>query len=200
MNAVYAFCAIGMVGWVTPTGETFPPSGDNSSAQPSVSQRSYPRPTGTRPARTTNEGDARPQRMPLPPTDPRAFLRSDLPLPPTMNETGTLPGAKSAGLGPRRDTAGLAENGGRRLPSKAFDNYRSAPATSPYLLLNGATNNGTISPYVAYVRPAEEQQRGSQESDGPTSILQNGGNPPAPTYPPVFQNYGSYYPNYGAGR
>jgi hypothetical protein len=140
--------------------------------------------------------------MPLAPTDPRALYRNDLPLPPTMNDADTLPSAKSAGLGVRRDTAGLADNGSHRFSNpKAFDNYRPAPATSPYLLLNSSTDNGTISTYTAYVRPAQDQQRASQELDAGSGILQNGGNPPPPTYPPVFQNYGSYYPNYyNAGR
>ena len=207
MNVIFAFCAIGIAGWVTPeAGEPnlYPrlsPLRDNSPVQQSLPQRPYPQSTGARPARPTNKGAMRQQRMPIPPTDPRAFFRSDLPLPPTMNDSDTMPGAGTAETGPRRESAGLTDNGGRRFANqKAFGTYRSPPATSPYLLLNGNTNNGTISPYTAYVRPAEEQQQASQELGGPTSILQNGGNPPAPTYPPAFQNYGSYYPNYNAGR
>ena len=133
--------------------------------------------------------------MPLPPTDPRAFSYGDLPLPPTMNDAGTLPNA-GMGAEPRADSAGLAENSGRRLPGqKAFDHYNSAPATSPYLLLNNNTGNGTISTYTAYVRPAEDQQRANQEFDRAATNAEGVVEGTGPSYPPMFLNYHSYYPN-----
>jgi len=95
-------------------------------------------------------------------------------------------------MGPRLvNPTGLADNGSRRLPQKAFENYRPSPTVSPYTLLNATTDNGTVNPYMAYVRPAEEQQQFSQELGRAAS---NAANQPAPVYPPVFQNYGSYYP------
>ena len=139
-----------------------------------------------------NEEVAHLSRMPLPPTDPRGYSRTELPLPPTMNDSGMLPNTGRFGLGPHLNPAGLAENSSRHaLPQKAFENYRQSPSVSPYALLNASTDNGTISPYMSYVRPAEEQQQASQEMDRATN---NAANQPAPTYPPVFQNYGSYYP------
>jgi hypothetical protein len=142
-----------------------------------------------------NEEVMRPPRMPIPPTDPRAFSRTDLPLPPTMNDSGMLPSAARAGIGPRLNPALLAENGVRRsLPQKAFENFRPSPSVSPYALLNSNTDNGTINPYMAYVRPAEEQQQASQELERAPGKSGNGANQPAPNYPPAFQNYGSYYP------
>ena len=129
--------------------------------------------------------------MPVPPTDPRAFARDDLPMPPTMNDAGTLPSTAKAGAG-LRPNPGLGETGSHRLPpQKVFDSYRPAPATSPYLLIDGPTNNGTISAYAAYVRPAQQQQQANQEFDRAGSALDQ----PAPTYPPSFLNYGSYYPS-----
>ena len=75
-----------------------------------------------------------------------------------------------AGTTPRRSPAGLAENGGRRLPGqKLFDNYKPTPAESPYLLLNSPSNNGTISPYMTYVRPAQERQQVNLEFGGAAS-------------------------------
>ena len=144
-----------------------------------------------------NEGAMRPQRMPLAPTDPRNYSYGDLPLPPTMNDSGMLPSGGMAGLGPRRDLSGAAENGNHRSSQKVFDHYRPGPTTSPYQLLDSTTNNGTVNPYIAYVRPAEERQQSSQELD---RAMSNSDDQPAPVYPRAFQNYGSYYPNYGAGR
>jgi hypothetical protein len=137
--------------------------------------------------------------MPVAPTDPRAFTRDDLPQPPTMNNyAGTSPNAGRAGMGPRLNAVGTAENGGHRLPNqKAFENFRATPATSPFLLMDGPTNNGTVSAYAAYVRPAQQQQQQpNQEVDRTTNGLA-GPDQPAPSYPPAFLNYGSYYP---AGR
>ncbi len=136
--------------------------------------------------------------MPVPPTDPRAFSREDLPQPPTMNYASTLPNAQRAGTGPRLNPAGQAENSVRHLTGqKVFDNYRPGPGTSPYLLLDGPSNNGTVSAYAAYVRPAQQQQQANQEFDRASGNSGNGLEQPAPSYPPAFLNYGSYYP---AGR
>jgi hypothetical protein len=141
-----------------------------------------------------NEGAMRTSRMPIAPTDMRAFSRDDLPLPPTQNYAGTLPSTGLAGAGPRLTPAAPAENGNRRLPSqKPFENYRSPPAVGPYALLGANTNNGTLSPYMAYVRPAEEQQQVFDRA----SNSENAADQPAPSYPPAFLNYGTYYP---AGR
>ena len=97
-------------------------------------------------------------------------------------------------MGPQQDAA---DNGGRRATGqKAFDHYRAAPGTSPYMLLNGSTNNGTVNPYAAYVRPAQDQQRAAQELDQ----AENAADQPGPVYPRAFQNYGSYYPDYGTAR
>ena len=64
------------------------------------------------------------------------------------------------------------------------------------MLLNGSTNNGTVNPYAAYVRPAQDQQRAVQELDQ----AENAADQPGPIYPRAFQNYGSYYPDYGIAR
>ena len=171
MNATFAFCAIVITGWVSPgIEEPIAPSPETSPAQPSSRQPSYALSTGARPTRAVNEGAMSPPRMPVPPTDPRAFFRGDLPVPPTMNYSSTFPSAGMAGAAPRHAAGGQADNSGRRLPSqKPFDNYKPAPAESPYLLLNCPTDNGTISPYMTYVRPAQEQQRANLEFGGGTS-------------------------------
>ena len=77
-------------------------------------------------------------------------------------------------------------------PQKVFENYRAAPTQSPYALLNASTDNGTINPYMAYVRPQQEQQ--ANQSERGANDSGNMSDQPAPSYPPVFQNYGSYYP------
>jgi hypothetical protein len=111
-----------------------------------------------------------------------------------MNDSGMLRSVGPAGMGPRQDTA---DSGVRRATGqKAFDHYKPAPAASPYTLLNGATNNGMVNPYIAYVRPAQEQQRALQELDQ----AENSADQPGPVYPRAFQNYGSYYPGNAAGR
>ena len=157
--------------------------------------------TGTRLARTTNEGVMRSQRMPMAPTDPNAFFRAELPLPPTMNYSGRSPSSGLAGAGQRLNAAGLAENSRRLSNQKPFEHYASPPTTSPYALLGASTNNGTVDPYTAYVRPAQEQQQqANQEFDRSTSNAQNAPDQPAPVYPAVFLNNGAYYPSYGAGR
>lgn len=201
MNVIFASCAIAVAGWVSPQfQEPIAPTPEKSPAKASSPQASNSQTTGTRPVQANSGGGARPLSMPLPPTDPRAFCRDDLPLPPTMNDAGTLPSRGMAGTGPRRDASGQAENGGRRSQSqKAFSSYNVTPAVSPYMLLSSPTANGTISPYMAYVRPIQEQQRASQELDRAASNAGGGGDQPAP-YPPVFQNYGTYFPNYDAGR
>jgi len=144
-----------------------------------------------------NERVTRQQRMPVPPTDPRAFVGENLPLPPTMNDAGTLPSAGRLGMGLRNDLTGMAESGDHRFSgAKAFEHYRPAPAVSPYQLINSNTSDGTISPYMAYVRPAQDQQRAGQEFDR----MENAADQPAPNYPRVFLNYGPYYPSYSSGR
>ena len=194
MNPVFAFCAIGIVGWVSPEfAQPISPSRENRPVQASYYQSVAPRP-----AWTTNEGAMRQSRMPAPPTDPGTLSRSDLPLPPTMNDAGVMPNAGMAGSRPRHDPAGPSENGTGRSPGqRPFDHYKPSPATSPYLLLNSTTNNGTISTYNAYVRPAKEH---NQERDGAANNLEDGSDQPGPVYPRFFQNYGSYYPDYAAGR
>jgi hypothetical protein len=42
--------------------------------------------------------------------------------------------------------------------NKPFNNYQAPSGYSPWSLLNQQTNNGTISPYTAYVQPAINQQ------------------------------------------
>ena len=123
-------------------------------------RQSHPQLADARPARAANEEFVRPMRMPVAPTDPRVFSRSDLPLPPTMSDSGMLPST----VRPRLNTAVSGDNGGRRLPpQKVFENYRAAPTQSPYALLNASTDNGTINPYMAYVRPQQEQQANQSE-------------------------------------
>jgi len=181
-----------LTGWVSPElGDPIAPIPENIPLL-----QVQPQPTRVHPARTMNEEAMRPSNMPLPPTDPRAYSRTELPLPPTMNGSGMLPTTGRIGLGPRLvNPAGLADNGGRRLPpQKPFETYRPSPSVSPYALLNANTDNGTVNPYMSYVRPAEEQQQVSQELDRAASNTGIPANQPAPYYPPVFQNYGSYYP------
>ena len=144
-------------------------------------EQSQPQPIHARPAPAMNEEVAHLSRMPLPPTDPRGLSRTELPLPPTMNDSGMLPNTGRFGLGLHLNPPGQAENSSRHaLPQKAFENYRQSPSVSPYALLNASTDNGTISPYMSYVRPAEEQQQASQEMDRATN---NAANQPAPTLP-----------------
>lgn len=73
--------------------------------------------------------------------------------------------------------------------AKPFDSYTPAPATSPYMLMNSNTDNGTISTYNAYVRPALAQQQAIQNEN------LNAAGPVAPSYPPVFLSQGQYVPN-----
>jgi hypothetical protein len=138
-----------------------------------------------------NEQAMRPSRMPIAPTDPRAFSRTDLPQPPTVNDSGMQSAMATGGAGPRVNSALFAENSSHRATNqKAFEGYRSTPATSPYTLLNANTDNGTINPYTAYVRPAQEQQQAGHDMDRADGAADQ----PAPLYPPAFQNYGSYFP------
>ena len=218
MNALFAFCTIVMAGAVSPgfgdtdspamaggvvaeLREPIAPARENLPV-PSFSQQSRQQSTSARPARTTNEGVKCMPAMPVPPTDPRAFARNDLPLPPTMNDSRMSSNTGRIGAGLRGSPAGLAENAGRRLPSqKPFENYRPSPPPSPYLLLDAPSNNGTVNAYTAYVRPAQEQQRASQQQfDDAAGGTENAGYQPAPVFPPAFQNYGSYYPSYATGR
>ena len=138
--------------------------------------------------------------MPVAPTDPGAFSRDDLPLPPTMNYGAAAPRLGRQAPAPRAESAGMVDNGHRLPPHKAFDSYHPAPAVSPYMMLGAGTNNGTVNTYAAYVRPALDQQRANQEFERTATDLENSSDQPAPTYPPVFLNSGSYYPNYGAGQ
>ncbi len=207
MNAMFAFCGIVIAGWVSPDlAEPIAPMPESSTAQPSRPQAtrlqpsrqqpSYSQLAGTRPAQAMNQGSSRGQRMPMAPTDPRTFSNVDLPMPPTMNDSGQLPGSGMAGNGLNRDLVGPSENTSRRSNQKAFANYRPGPTTSPYQLLDSTTDNGTVNSYTNYVRPAEERQQAQQEFDRTMS----NDDQPAPVYPRAFLNYGSYYPGYGAGR
>lgn len=154
-------------------------------------------PPARRPAQAYTPGVMRTSRMPLAPTDPNALSREDFPLPPTMNHNSTSPGVGMTGTGQRLNSPGLAESGGYRAASqKPFGHYSSAPASSPYTLLSASTDNGTVNPYVAYVRPAQEQQQANQDIERAA----NGPNQTGPVYPAVFLNTSQYYPNYGVGR
>ena len=193
MNATLAFCAIAVAGWVSPgTEEPIAPLPENLDLQPSSQQLSHSQPTSTRPARERNEGAASQRRMPAAPTDPRVFFRDDLPVPPTMNYNNTFPVRGTTGaLATRRAPAGSADNNNRRLASqKPFDNYQSTPAVSPYLRLNSPTANGTISPYMVYVRPAQEQQQAGLQFGGMTSSAGGTVNQPAPGYAAAVPSYG----------
>ncbi len=195
MNAMVAFCGIVLAGWVGPDfTEPISPTPDKLPLKPARQQQSNPQSAGVRPARAVYDVAMRGPRMPVPPTDPRAYTNGELPLPPTMNDSGMMRNVGMAGMGPQQDGA---DNGGRRSTGqRAFDHYRAAPGTSPYMLLNGSTNNGTVNPYAAYVRPAQDQQRAVQELDQ----AENAADQPGPIYPRAFQNYGSYYPDYGIAR
>ena len=78
--------------------------------------------------------------------------------------------------------------------ARPFDSYSNPPAISPYMLLNSNTDNGTISTYNAYVRPALSQQQAIQNEN----LVPAG--PVAPSYPPVFLSQGQYVPNLPAGH
>jgi hypothetical protein len=197
MNAMFAICGLALAGWITPANPDFmepiSPTAEKSPVKPAVQQQAKPQSNGARPVRAMSDGAMRGSRMPIPPTDPRVYANNDLPLPPTINDNGMMRSAEPAGMGPRQDGA---DNSTRHpMGQKVFDHYRPAPATSPYMLISGSTNNGTVNPYMAYVRPAEEQQRAVQELEQ----AQNS-DEPAPVYPRAFQNLGSYYPTYGTGR
>ena len=91
--------------------------------------------------------------------------------------------------------------------AKPFDNYQPPSGYSPWLLLNQPTNNGTLSPYSAYVQPAMNQQNFnahmSEQINGvPTMPRYGSGTPGVETNmggngmanPAIFQNYKNYYP------
>jgi hypothetical protein len=205
MNVIFAFCGVAILGWVSPdSGQPVAPLPERSlrdnlpaqpTSQPVSPQRTYPQAVAARPPQVANEGFVRQPRMPVPPTDPRTYSYGNLPLPPTMNDSGMLPSGGMAPLGPRVNSGATAENGGHRPSNqKAFEHYRAEPAVSPYTLLNSNTDNGTINPYMAYVRPAQEQQQANQDFDRAASNSDGGANQPAPGYMRAFQNYGAYYP------
>src|SRR5208283_165649 len=158
MNAIIGICGIVMLGWVSPEyGELVSQPREKLPIQPTYSQQAYPQTVGTRPTQSINGGVRRRPKMPLAPTDPRAYISDDLPLPPTMNDDSIVSGAMRAGPEPRFIPAGLAENRNRRLPNqKPFSQYNSGPGVSPYNLLNAGTNDGTVSTYMSYVRPAQD--------------------------------------------
>ena len=117
MHATFAFCGIVLAGWVSPefarTDHTIAGQfvrAATSRPQPPRPRLSYSQPAGTRPARAMNEGAMRRARMPMAPTDPRTYSIGDLPLPPTMNDSGMLPGSSVAGGGLRRDLIAPAES------------------------------------------------------------------------------------------
>ncbi len=111
----------------------------------------------THAARPANEGVMRSRRMPVAPTDPNAFFRDDLPLPPTMNHSGALPSSGMAGAGQRLTAAAVAENSHRLSNQKPFDHYAVAPTTSPYALLAQAPTTARSIP----TRPTSGRQRTS---------------------------------------
>jgi hypothetical protein len=213
MNAIIALCGIAAAGWVTPyTPTDSDPSGAQNASQqaaapPNYLRQSNPQFTPARSAgrvngqaaenhgqtqlaeRSTNNAQRRP-RMPFPPTDPRALSGENFPLPPTMNENGFLPGAAA---GPHSNAAGLAQS--HSAPQKPFSHYSPPPGTSPYMMLNASTADGTVNTYTAYVRPALDQQRENQAADRAWSRMDDDDTPPA-YYPPAFMNLGSYYPSY----
>jgi hypothetical protein len=78
--------------------------------------------------------------------------------------------------------------------ARPFDSYTPPPATSPYMLINSNTNNGTISTYNAYVIPALAQQQGIQNQN------LNQAGPVAPSYPPVFLSQGQFVPSAPPGH
>jgi len=199
MNSAFAFCAIAIVGWGSPDLDA--PTSTQRQTQPSQALRSQQYPSQTTAPRQDRSYVGMPirapQRMPLPPTDPRAFVGDNLPLPPTMNDAGTVPGEGMVGMPPRRDFQAANDSGDHRYrTSRPFDHYRQGPTVSPYQLLDASTGGGTVNTYMAYVRPMQEQQRAVQDYDR----MEAAGDQPAPVYPRVFQNYGSYYPQYSAAR
>jgi hypothetical protein len=196
MSATLAYCAVFMVGLgPAEVGGPVAPLPSNPSAQPTYSQQAQLAPATARQAPATPAPTPH-LRMPLPPTDPRVLVSGYLPLPPTMTGTGTPATVDLAGPGPRRDQAvASGDNGIRRLvPQKPFEHYAPASATSPYMLMDSPTANGTISPYMAYVRPAQEQMLANRELDRAAGDGQGGSDQPGPSYPRFFLNYGSYYP------
>ena len=200
MGPAFAFCLIAATGWGSPdVAQPISTSRENSVVPPSRPQRSYPQNTGRRPAVATKEGAGRQQTMPFPPTDPRAYAGGDLPQPPTMNESGTVPNPGPGAMGPRPTAMGQVESV-RRLPGqKAFGHYKPASAVSPWQnLYTQNTGNGTVNPYYSTIRPAEEQRRANNESDRGPSGPENAADQPAPAYPRAFANYGAYYPDYSA--
>ena len=203
MCATSAFFAVFMVGWgPAEVGEPVAPLPSNPPARPMYSQQVQLAPASARQAAANYPAPMPQLRMPLPPTDPRVLASGYLPLPPTMTGAGTPATVDLAGPGTRHDQAvAPGDNGVRRsVPQKPFEHFAPAPATSPYLLLDSPTANGTMSAYMAYVRPAQEQLQTARELDRAAADSQGGGDQPGPNYPRFFLNYGSYYPDTSAGR
>ena len=66
--------------------------------------------------------------------------------------------------------------------NKPFSDYQPPSGYSPWLLMNQQTNNGTISPYTAYVQPALNQQNinahVSEQINGVRTMQPYGGGTP----------------------
>lgn len=199
MNAIIGICGIAMLGWAGPDFmEPISPVPEKPSTQPSYSQHAYHQTSGIRPAQPMNTGSGHRPKMPFAPTDPRTLAGEDFPLPPTMNGDGRSPNPVRAGPELRFRPADLARNGSHHTSNqKPFAQYNSGPTTSPYALLNASTADGTVSTYINYVRPAQDQERANQELDQAAGASEE---QVAPSYPRVFQNYGAYYPGYTTGR
>lgn len=82
---------------------------------------------------------------PVPPVAPRASDYS--------GQLSVTAIASQYGLG--NNAAPIMSAGGGAKP---FSDYQRPNGYSPWNLLNQSTNNGTLSPYTAYVRPAMDQQ------------------------------------------
>ena len=96
-----------------------------------------------------------------------------------MNGTGTPATVDITGSAARRDPQGPSDGNARRTVSqKPFERFTGGPGTSPYLLLDSPSANGTISPYMAYVRPAQEQEQANREIERGGSA-DNGSDQPA---------------------
>jgi len=133
--------------------------------------------------------------MPLAPTDPRMFSDSELPPPPTLDGSGmSMPVARVAAA-PHYGQAGQENGNSRSSGQKPFERYNPTPGPSPYLLLDSTTNNGTISTYAAFVKPALDRQRSSDNIGDDVPAGQG-----TPSYPPAFLNQGQYYPSDLGGR
>ena len=215
MDASLAACVMMVGGWIAPECEiaTVPLRDDFLSL--TAIQHMYEQEQANRALlRMLSRDEPKPsiERPPVaiiepgsPPLPSQFHLRPKV-IPEIPTQAGELPGQRARPDTPLLPRADLAVGDG----SKPFSGQgpTPSPGVSPWMLLYARTNNGTISPYFAYVLPALQQQQFNQRVREQINTMQStpnrGSGSATPgsdvpmgsgmANPQIFNNYHGYYP------